>query len=123
MNTNHHSCTCGTCNKRGCLTDTDWHFVRSPLADVFPVTEVIIDVLDVNDNGPVWHYPSMPKQDEVEPQGTRNKYIGAIANNSKPDTPVLMPDSANLLYPGTVFVSLILFWLTCAKNNVKDIVF
>ena len=73
-----------------------------------PQTEVIIDVLDINDNHPVWHYPVMPLQNANKPLGTRNMYIGAIANNSKPDTPVLMPDTATLFYPGTVFVSLLL---------------
>lgn len=83
-----------------------------------PETTVIIDVLDVNDNGPTWQYPTMPDQQQSQPDGSRNMYIGAIAIESKPDSPVLMPQTdANKLFPGSVFVSVLCVRSVCGGGG------
>ncbi|KAK7482291.1 hypothetical protein BaRGS_00026419 [Batillaria attramentaria] len=63
--------------------------------NVWQETQVVIDVLDINDNSPKWEYPVYPNQTLSTPRGTRDKYIGAISRDAKPQTPATDLDLGN----------------------------
>ncbi|KAL5018741.1 hypothetical protein ScPMuIL_004463 [Solemya velum] len=53
-------------------------------------TTVIVQVLDVNDNGPKFHFPVYP-----EHPSTVNKYFGAVSATSKPDRNVIVVEATD----------------------------
>jgi hypothetical protein len=79
--------------------------LNGEFSDTAAQAKIVIDILDVNDNQPVWSYPVMPGQGVNQPRGTKDMYIGAVARESKPDSLVLMPRTPTARYPGNVYVS------------------
>ncbi|XP_021344172.1 cadherin-23-like, partial [Mizuhopecten yessoensis] len=60
------------------------------IQNTHPIATVIIDVIDVNDNSPIFQYDEphiYPLQ--TSSAGTENRYFGAIASDVRPDASVM----------------------------------